>query len=136
MIGNINHITLSVSDLEESMNFYINVLGFRPLARWDKGSYLLAGNSWICLALDPNTRNRSLPEQTHISFSVSAGHFRKAAKIISDSGAEIWKENNSEGESLYFMDPNGHKLEIHSGSWQSRLAAFRENPYPGMVFFS
>lgn len=30
-------------------------------------------------------------------------------------------------ESLYFLDPNGHKLEIHVGTWQSRIEVKKEN---------
>ena len=39
-----------------------------------------------------------------------------------------FKENHSEGESFYFLDPDGHKLEIHVGDWQSRLTTKRQNP--------
>ena len=44
-----------------------------------------------------------------------------SGKIIA-SGAHIFKENTSPGKSLYFLDPDGHKLEIHVGDWQSRMA--------------
>lgn len=45
MIESINHVTLAVRDLNESFNFYINVLGCLPLARWEKGIYLPAAGS-------------------------------------------------------------------------------------------
>jgi len=105
--------------------------------RHAKGAYFLAGDLWFCLDLDPTTRTSALPEYTHFAFSVAQRDFSMLADRISASGAEIWKKNSSEGDSLYFMDPSGHKLELHVGSWQSRLNALRKNTCMNSVeFFS
>jgi len=40
MITGINHLTLSVHDLDESIDFYYNLLGCKMHARWDRGAYL------------------------------------------------------------------------------------------------
>lgn len=45
-----------------------------------------------------------------------------------NSGAILFKENTSPGKSLYFLDLDGHKLEIHVGDWKTRIAAKKENP--------
>jgi catechol 2,3-dioxygenase-like lactoylglutathione lyase family enzyme len=112
------------------------VLGFRPLARWRRGAYLLAGETtWICLALDAKTRTEVLPEYTHIAFSVAPDAFAETARRIRNSGARDWQENTSEGNSVYFLDPDGHKLEVHVGDWRSRIEACRSRPYDDMVFF-
>jgi hypothetical protein len=50
------------------------------------------------------------------------------ADKIANSGAHIFKENTSPGESLYFLDPDGHKLEIHVGNNEARIAAKKVNP--------
>jgi catechol 2,3-dioxygenase-like lactoylglutathione lyase family enzyme len=135
MIGSLNHVTLSTRDLERSFVFYSDVLGFRPLARWRRGAYLLAGEeTWICLTLDSRTRNEPLPEYTHVAFSVTAERFTASTERIRASGAAEWQVNASEGDSLYFLDPDGHKIEIHVGDWRSRLEACRERPYDDMVF--
>lgn len=135
MIQGINHITLAVRDLDKSFTFYTEVLGFQPLASWNKGAYLLAGKSWICLILDSETRTEPLDEYTHTAFTVSEMEFQRLSERILRSGTKQWQKNRSEGKSLYFLDPAGHKLEIHAGGWHSRLAACREKPYSGMVFF-
>jgi catechol 2,3-dioxygenase-like lactoylglutathione lyase family enzyme len=52
VIKGINHITLSVKNVDQSFEFYTHVLGFKPVAKWLKGAYLLAGDLWFCLFLD------------------------------------------------------------------------------------
>lgn len=136
MIGPLNHLTLSVRDLERSFAFYRDVLGFRPLARWRRGAYFVAGEeTWICLALEPTARVAPVPEYTHVAFSVSQADFVTVVARIRAAGASEWKDNSSEGESLYFLDPNGHTLEVHVGDWRSRLEECRALPYDDMVFF-
>jgi hypothetical protein len=54
---------------------------------------------------------------------------------IKASGATIWQDNWTEGDSLYFVDPNGHKLEIHCSDLATRLKSAHENPWDGLVFF-
>jgi catechol 2,3-dioxygenase-like lactoylglutathione lyase family enzyme len=121
MITGINHLNFAVRDLEESFRFYTETLGFRAIAMWDTGAYLLAGDVWIALQEDPQTRRRPLAEYTHVAFTVPDSEFEHASARVIQSGARIWKENTSEGKSLYFEDPNGHKLEIHSSDLGSRI---------------
>jgi hypothetical protein len=40
-----------------------------------------------------------------------------------------------EGKSLYFLDPNNHKLEIHASNLDNRLKHDKENPWDGLEFF-
>jgi catechol 2,3-dioxygenase-like lactoylglutathione lyase family enzyme len=135
-VGSLNHVTLSVAELERSFEFYARVLGFRPLARWKTGAYLLAGEStWLCLTLDARRSTKPPAEYSHLAFSVTSESFSQAVAAIRASGARAWQENSSEGDSHYFLDPDGHRLEVHVGDWRSRLAACRQQPYDDMEFF-
>lgn len=134
MITGINHITLSIGDIERSFAFYTNVLGFRPVAKWPKGAYLLAGDIWVALVADQHVRQSTLPEYTHIAFSVSEQDFGPLSERIRASGVEIWQENWTEGDSLYFVDPNGHKLEIHASDLATRIRAAKAHPWEGLEF--
>lgn len=136
MVSGINHLTLAVRDLERSFDFYTRVVGLEPIVKWAQGAYLLAGDDWICLSLDHETRSGPLPEYTHVAFSVDAEVFAGCARSILEQGATVWKENRSEGDSLYFLDPDGHKLEIHSGNLESRLAELRKSPYEGLEWYT
>ncbi|HEV2708733.1 MAG TPA: fosfomycin resistance glutathione transferase [Edaphobacter sp.] len=135
MISGINHITLAVRDLESSFAFYKDVLGLRPVAKWYKGAYFEAGHDWICLNLDADTRTECLPEYTHIAFTVSTENFAAAVEHLRAAGAQQWQENRSPGESFYFLDPNGHKLEIHDSNLSARMQALKTNPPKDLIFF-
>lgn len=128
MITGINHITLSVRDLAQSLAFYVDVLGCAKVTETRTGHYLRAGDLWLALELDGQVRGGPLPEYTHIAFSVRQEDYEGMANRIRASGAEVFKENKSEGDSLYFLDPNGHRLEIHVGDLDSRLAVMAAHP--------
>jgi catechol-2,3-dioxygenase len=43
-VTGLNHITLAVGDVERSFEFCTRLLGFEPVALWDKGAYFQAGD--------------------------------------------------------------------------------------------
>ena len=136
MITGINHLNLSVSNLEQSFNFYSNILGCKPLAKWKKGAYLLAGDLWLCLYLDHQVRSQPLPEYTHVAFSVgSSEDLEYYRHQLNSLQIKQWQKNTSEGNSLYILDPDGHKLELHVGNWKTRLEVTKQKPYQDMIFF-
>ena len=73
-------------------------------------------------------------DYTHYAFDVSADGFAALSAQIR-AHATIWKDNRSEGDSLYFLDPDGHRMELHIGSLASRLDHYRANPPNGMIVF-
>ncbi|WP_158944171.1 VOC family protein [Granulicella sp. S190] len=136
MVTGLNHITLSVNDLDRAFGFYTSVLGLRPVARWYKGAYLAAGDLWLCLSLEKDIPNRSLnPTYDHVAFSVSEKDFHPLCSRIVTAGAKLWQENHSEGDSLYFLDHDGHRLEIHVSNLESRIEALKQHPPKELVFY-
>lgn len=133
-ITGINHITLAVSDVENAFRFYVEVVGLKPVAKWARGAYLAAGDDWLCLSLDAGG-GEARSDYTHLAFSVEADAFSEAAEAIRANGAPVWKDNRSEGDSLYFLDPDGHKLELHVGDLASRVASLRQQPYDGLELY-
>ena len=135
MFSGLNYLTLSVANLDRSFEFYSEVLGCKPIASWKKGAYLLAGDLWLCLCLDANTRKKPLLEYTHIAFSIDANKFDAFCDRLLHLGIKTWQENTSEGNSFYLLDPDGHKLELHIGELWTRLEETKKNPYEDMEFF-
>jgi len=135
MLTGLNHLTLAVRDLERSVDFYRQLLGFRLLAVWDAGAYLSLGDLWLCLTLDSLKAETPAPDYTHYAFGIAQTSFDAFLERLREHGVTEWRQNRSEGESLYFLDPDGHKLEVHVGDLASRLAQCRVQPYAGMRFF-
>lgn len=137
MLQSLNHLTLAVSDLQKSVTFWHELLGLTLHACWDTGAYLTCGDLWLCLSYDE--ARRYVPPQesdyTHYAFTVAKDDFALLSRRLEQSGVTVWKQNKSEGASFYFLDPDGHKLELHVGNLAARLAACREKPYAGMVFY-
>ncbi len=137
MLHSLNHLTLAVSNLPASIAFWRDLLGLRLHAEWDTGAYFSCGDLWLCLSYD-ETRKFVPPQNsdyTHYAFSVAPEEFESVSNKLKAAGVTVWKENRSEGESFYFLDPDGHKLELHVGDLSARLAACRQKPYAGMRFY-
>ncbi len=129
MINGINHITFAVTQLDISLDFYVNLLGLRLVASWDSGAYLLAGNQWIALNVDRDRIKETPPDYSHISFNVLSSDFQMLKEKLINAGIVPFKENKSEGDSFYFLDPDGHKLELHYNTLEDRLKWARENTW-------
>lgn len=136
MITGVNHVTLSVRDLDVSFDFYTKILGIKPRAKWLQGAYLEAGKIWLALIVDKKMRTHNNPEYSHLALSVKPKDFGPISKRIRESGAKIWHRNTTEGPSIYFLDPDGHKLEIHVGDLKTRLIWAKTNPWKGLEFFN
>ena len=136
MITGLNHVSFGIRNLDASLQFYGGVLGLRPVLKWAGGAYLVAGNFWIALIVDEVEHGSSAPTYSHVAFSVEPSDFQKMAERIRAAGATIWQENQSEGDSLYFLDPDGHRLEIHASGLQARLRHKHGHATPDMQFFT
>ena len=129
MLTGLNHITIAVNDLERSLNFYTQLLEMKPYVRWDKGAYLSLGDIWFCLSCDEAKPGQ---DYSHIDFDIAAADFDIMCAKLRAVNVVEWQQNQSEGCSLYLLDPDGHKLEIHSGNLASRLAFLKSKPYQGL----
>ncbi|PKL42296.1 MAG: glutathione transferase [Candidatus Riflebacteria bacterium HGW-Riflebacteria-1] len=135
MIRSINHITFAVKDLEKSFKFYIEVLGLKPVSKWKNGAYLKAGDTWLALNCDEKVTTSVRNDYSHIAFTCLNTEFLELKTKLLNYGITEWSENKSEGESFYFTDPDGHKLEIHVGDLDSRLKDMRDSPWDTFEYY-
>lgn len=55
---------------------------------------------------------KPVADYTHVAFNVLSTDYLKLNEKFKNAGIETLKDNTSEGESFYFLDPDAHKLEL------------------------
>lgn len=121
-----NHVTLAVSDLQKSVSCYINAPGLQRIKEWNGNAHLTAGeDQTTCLSQNSSARTPPHPDYTHMAFDVSPEKFDDIKQQCLSHGATGRKKNTSEGNSCYFLDLDGHKLEVHVGTLKTRLKAMQ-----------
>lgn len=130
-VAGISHITLSAADVDAAVRFYARVLDFEVIARWPTGAYLIGGGVWLALVAGPAESRGD--DYSHIAFHVDAHDFDNLASRIHISGAALWQDNWTEGDSLYFTDPDNHRLEIHATTLCERIESAAAQPWDGLT---
>jgi catechol 2,3-dioxygenase-like lactoylglutathione lyase family enzyme len=116
----IDHVALAVHDVEQSANWYVEVLGFerRFEEMWDGvPTFIAKGNTAI--ALFP-LRNHHLPTargagrigMLHLAFRANRENFLAAQRELEKRGIKFEFQDHEISHSIYFRDPDGHELEI------------------------
>jgi catechol 2,3-dioxygenase len=118
----IDHVALSVRDLEKSLEFYTKVLGLKVTERENQkpgAEYFLdCGPSLVGLIQgDPNGGHHLLQDGglggNHFSFRVHTKDFDRIVDEVKQRGVPItYHKKREKSWSLYFLDPDGNKLEI------------------------
>lgn len=116
VLGNVHrvsHLALKVSDLERSVKFYTEVAGFRIHSRGTIGDApLVVLREGIGLTTGPAAASSPVD---HIAFRV--GDLARLVESLKAAGARIvdGPRPSPYGNSVYFLDPDGNKLEGHDG---------------------
>ena len=119
MINGINHITISVKNIDIAFSFYKEILGFKPVMKSSRSAYFLAGKIWI--ALDQKENYIPSENYSHICFNVKRSHYKTFIEKIKKNEIKEWQKNETEGDSLYILDDSGNKLEIHFSTIKDRI---------------
>lgn len=110
---------MSVSDVERAAQWYIEVLGFKRLheGMWD-GVPVFIGRGTTALALFPIRANeRSISDRggirmLHLAMRANRKNFLAAQEELKQRGIRFEFQDHEVAHSIYFRDPDGHRLEI------------------------
>jgi catechol-2,3-dioxygenase len=115
-LDGIDHVALLVRDLERSQVWYEQVLGLgRCYPEWDVPVMMGVGGTAVALfstAPDAPPVSPGAATMSHLAFRASRDEYERAKGHLSGLGVDWTFEDHDISHSIYFSDPDGHRLEI------------------------
>ena len=115
----LDHVAIGVADVERSASFYREVVGLeRAHDAWEVPVVMAAQGSGVAIFphdLHPGARDGgALPaiRILHIAFRVDRESFEAARAELDGRGIETRLSDHGIAHSIYFEDPDGHRLEL------------------------
>ena len=113
-LDGLDHVALGVQDLKHSVQWYSDVLGLKRQhdEMWN-GVPTFIGTGETGLALFPReSPNAGAGGILHLAFRANRENFIAAQAALRSRGIEFHFEDHEIAHSIYFRDPDGHRLEI------------------------
>jgi catechol 2,3-dioxygenase len=118
----IGHVHLKVADLERSIAFYRDVLGFEVTQKMgDQAAFLSTGgyhhqiglNTWMSRGQPPAPKRS--PGLFHVAFLYpSRAALAQAVKRVVEAGVLLHgASDHGVSEAIYFADPDGNGIELY-----------------------
>ena len=115
----LDHVAITVADVERSHSFYAGVLGLeRAYDEWHVPVFMLAGGSGLALfprESHPGSGDDTGPPEIrvmHIAFRVDRQQFDRARSELPSVGIDYRFADHGACHSIYFPDPDGHEIEL------------------------
>ncbi|TCN25018.1 metallothiol transferase FosB [Mesobacillus foraminis] len=129
-VKGLNHLLFSVSDLENSIEFYQRVFNAKLFLKGKTTAYFDLNGIWLALNEEKGIPRSEIAESyTHIAFSIDVDQFDDILGKLNGLKVNLLpgrKRDEKDKQSIYFTDPDGHKFEFHTGTLEDRLEYYRQ----------
>jgi len=124
-VRGIDHVAINVKDLNRSLEFYTKILGLsitkREYSKPGIEYFLDCGTSLVGL-IQVGAGSKPAPTHllqdegvggNHVAFRVKTTDFDRTVEALENAGVKIlFSKKREKSWSVYFLDPDGNKLEI------------------------
>jgi len=134
MIEGLSHITFIVKDLDRTSDFLTSVFEAKEIYSsgekkhsYSKEKYFLVNGLWFAIM-----EGEPLSEKTynHVALKVAEKDLEQYIERVESLGLEVLDERsriNGEGKSFYFYDYDNHLFELHTGTLEHRMEAYKKS---------
>jgi catechol 2,3-dioxygenase-like lactoylglutathione lyase family enzyme len=114
-VRTLNHVTLFVSSVDDSVNFYQDLLSMPVMSRQDNGINLGAGDSFVGIY---RAGSESPPHIHHFCLGVEGFDADQVMKVCAEHGVEGRIRMRGEVKELYFRDRDGITVQLQDVSYR------------------
>ena len=134
MVEGLSHITFIVKNLDRTSGFLKTVFNAKEVYSsgeykhsYSKEKFFLVNDLWFVIM-----EGESPAEKTynHIALKIAESDLEKYIERVESLGLEVLHSRSrigGEGKSFYFYDYDNHLFELHAGTLDKRLQAYKES---------
>ncbi|WP_163539190.1 VOC family protein [Gracilibacillus sp. YIM 98692] len=135
----VNHVKIKVKDLDRSIQFYQQIVGFQVLESNDTSAALTADGQTSILSLEQPSEVESKQSRTTglYHFAILLPNRSDLANFLyhcADVGLRLASSDHLVSEAIYFADPDGNGIEVYRDrapsewTWQGNQVAMTVDP--------